>query len=281
MASDVTDTHEQPSNTVDFSFDLPPFPTTATQLVTELNEPEVQVASIIQLIECEPTVAAKVLQLANSPIYGATRAITTIGHAIVILGFKSVAQLALTVATGTVFDGGDAACKDQRKATFTQSLAVASLARTVAKQSRSANPDEAFLCGVMHDIGKLILFDAASSDYLAIVENEPSGNTTASELALFGTTHPELGATCGKHWGLPSPITAAIGKHHDRLAQTADALTTSVISANHLARHWGIGFEPAAKLDCEDELSAVASVDPDIEAECREQFSAICEICLT
>ena len=238
-------------STETFQFDLPPFPTTASQLVAELNHPEVQVSRIIQLIECEPTVGSKVIKLANSPLYGASRPITTIGHAIVLLGFKSVSQLALTIATGSVFASKDTACCDARRATYRQSLGVATLARLIASQSKRANPDEAFLSGVMHDIGKIVLFETAGVSYSEMIAGHPTGNTTYLEDDTFGVTHPQLGQTCGRKWGLPSSIVLAIANHHLSLSEVSHPLSETIIAANHFARRWQIGFdtEDAVELD--------------------------------
>lgn len=266
----------------EFQFDLPPFPTTATQLVAELNNPDVQVPKIIQLIECEPTVGSKVINLANSPLYGTSRPITTIGHAIVILGFKSVAQLALTVATGGVFADDGSPCADARRTTYCQSLGVATLARQIAGQSKQANPDEAFLSGVMHDIGKIILFEAAGITYREMIAGDPTGNTTLAESEEFGTTHPELGKCCGRKWGLPNSIVVAIANHHLSLDDTCDPLSETIIAANHFARSWQIGFEPEDVDGFAEQIEGEVCkhIKGDLQAECVEQFAALREICL-
>ncbi len=265
----------------EFCFDLPPFPAAASQLVAELNQPDVQVARIIQLIECEPIVGSQVIRLANSPIYGTSRPITTIGHAIVVLGFKSVAQLALTVATADIFQTAGSTCADARRRTYCQSLAVATLARALARIHYRANPDEAFLAGVMHDIGKVILLDAAGDLYGEMISRH-AGDTTPRENETFGTTHPLLGAACGREWGLPHCIALAIKHHHTPLVEVSEPLSKTIIAANYYARLWQIGFEAndAVDLKEDDEADIPAVEDASIQPECMEQFAAIAEICL-
>ena len=205
------------SGKLKFRFDLPPFPTTASRLVAELNNANAKVSEVTQLIECEPMIGSKVISLANNMVFG-SRSISTISHAIVILGFKSVARLSLTVATGSVFDGG-ASCLESRKQTYRQSLAVATLARRIASETGLVNPDEAFLTGVVHDIGKLVLFDAAGESYAEMLDANPVDQITGLELETYGATHPELGKQCGKNWGLPHTINTAINNHHIRRAK--------------------------------------------------------------
>lgn len=266
----------------EFSFDLPPFPTTASQLVSELNGGDVQVPRIIQLIECEPTVGSKVINLANSPLYGTSRPITTIGHAVVILGFKSVAQLALTVATAGVFEGKSTSFCETRRETYSQSLAIATLARHIARQDNQANPDEAFICGVMHDIGRIVLLESVGEPYHEMVVDNPIGNTTELETESFGITHPELGRACGKKWGLPNSIVVAIAHHHFPIAEVSDPLSQAIITANYCARRWQIGFATADDFVLDEQLEAVigSEANADLQTECIEQFDAIREICM-
>lgn len=268
---------------IEFRFELPPFPTTASQLVAELNNSDVQVPRVTQLIECEPTIGSRVLSLANSPIYGTSRPISTISHAIVILGFRSVTQLALTVATGSVFSDDASPCAEARQKTYSQSLAVATVARLIASKTQAVNADEAFLSGVMHDVGKLILFDSAGATYSQMIADHPTGDTTAAEHEQFGTTHPELGHRCGKKWGLPHSINQAISNHHLPLCEVSDPLSETLITADYLARKWQIGFEPQGDFDAHEHIenTIVTALDSGIQDECVEQFAAIREICLT
>ena len=263
-----------------FSFDLPPFPATASKLVNEINCPEVKVHRVVELIECEPTIAAKVLQLANSPLYGASRSITAIGHAVVLLGFKSVSQLALTVATGSLFKSGDAACLRAKTETYRQSLGIATVARIYARKTRTANPEEAFLSGIMHDVGKLVLFNEAGEDYAAMLNNSPTGDTCDIELATFGVNHASLGQSCAREWGMPPAIAEAIRNHHCPIQDVIDELTRSLVVAHTLTRAWNIGFDEPIDLSREVKPLLVGDFDESAKDECVEQFEAISQVCL-
>ena len=278
----TTCTAQRHDQSFDFKFELPPFPTTASQLVTELSSAEARVPRVAQLIECEPTIASKVLKLANSPLYATSRPISTISHAIVILGFKSVSRLALTVATGSIFEDPSASCAEARRTTYSQSLAIATVARLIAGQTQRVDADEAFLAGVMHDVGKLILFDAAGTAYGEMINDHPAGSILSLEHDAFGTTHPALGMTCGKKWGLPLSINAAISDHHLPMHEVSDPLSQTVIAANYFARRWQLGFGPHEAIDIDQQIESeiTCAVDSTIESQCVEQFAAIGEICL-
>ncbi len=267
--------------TTGYQFDLPPFPSTAARLVSALGDESTHVRDVIGLIECEPIVSSRVLQMSNSPLYGATRSIATIGHAVVILGFKSVSNLALTAAAEGIFSQGDAECGAVRERTYFQSLAIGTVARLFARQVDGANPDEAFLTGVMHDIGKLVLLDAGGRDYIGVIASDELGNTVQQERQLFGTSHPELGQSCGHKWGLPPSIITAIGNHHKEIANVPDLTSTALIAANYAARKWDIGFENSTGLaDCCELDAYVDSLgDPDLQEKAADQYAAIRDIC--
>lgn len=256
-------------------FQIPPFPTTAGQLVSKLNEEEVNVPEIIQLIECEPTVFTKVLNLANSPLYGTSRPINTVGHAVVLLGLRSVSQLAIAVASGALFKTGASPCAIRQK-TYRQSLAVATVARVVAKQTQQASADEAFLCGVIHDVGKLVLLSKSKSGYSDLLSKFSIDDSVIEEQNTFGTTHPELGKLCARNWGLPESINQAIGDHHQPPSQVNASLSGTLVAANVVARRWGIGFGADERTDS-DVFGDLLSDESQVE--CEDQFAAIRDIC--
>lgn len=273
----------QPSAGVhqDFEFDLPPFPSTASKLVSELNSPEADVPTVVQLIECEPKIASRVIQLANSPVYGASRPITTIGHGIVLLGFKSVGQIALTMVAGDLFDNPDEDCRDGLRDVYCRSLAVAITARLLAKEKRLCSPDEAFLGGVMHDIGKVVFFNSAGSEYAKHQAELDDSSLLAFEQDRFGTTHAEVGEICGRKWGLPVAITTAIRDHHSNYPQTEDGLTQSVISGEYFAQKWSLGFKEGQHLGRVEEIEVEfeSTANEAFQLQCQEQFECISEIC--
>lgn len=266
----------------ELKFDLPPFPTTASKLVSELNSPDADVPTVVQLIECEPKVASKVIQLANSPMYGASRPITTIGHGIVLLGFRSVSQLALSLVAGDLFDHPDERCRDRLKRTYAKSLAVAIVSRLAAQQIPGANPDEAFLCGVMHDIGKIVFCTSGNEEYLDQCEQLSESQLLEQEEVVFNATHADVGAQCGREWGLPQPITIAISQHHVDFETAGDPLTKSIVAGNYFAEKWGLTGEPGEDFvnveTIENELPSFLE-DEFIDA-CQEQYNEIAKICI-
>lgn len=264
-----------------FEFEIPRFSTTASQIVEELGKDDACVATAIRLIECEPTISSLILRLANSPIYGASREITTIGHAIVVLGFRCVAQQAIAAASGTLFKTGDASLSDHREKTYIQSLGVATAARLLSDQLGMGNPDEAFLCGVVHDVGKLVLFEHDGAEYTRMLEELSHEECLQSEVERYGVTHTTIGRQCGVAWSLPHKMCNSIEDHHGSLSEVEDPLSKTLICALYYAMKWQLGFleeDFAINPDLESELGEFETEE--LIAKCREDFQAICEICL-
>ena len=260
---------------------LPPFPAMATQILMQCKKPDVEVQTVVKLIECEPAIGAKVLMVANSPLYGTSRPILTIGHAIVVLGFRSVAQMAIAMAMEEVFSQGVAELSEHRNRVFAQSLACATTARTISVRSRKANPDEAFLCGVMQDIGKLVFFDVVPSQYCDLLQQIPNGETVELEQESFGVDHPGVGKSCGAKWGLPTQINSAINDHHRMIGQIDHELSQTVIAANYFGRRWQIGFDANEVAEENEAIEQIfSSLDlNNLRDECADQFAAVREIC--
>jgi putative nucleotidyltransferase with HDIG domain len=260
---------------------LPPFPATASQILSECQKPETNVRTVVQLVECEQAVSSKVIQMANSPMFGASRPIVSINHAIVLLGFNTVSQLAISIAAGSLFKNNDPQLAARQKQTFRQSLACAITARAMAAHVGTANPDEAFLCGVMHDVGKLVLFDVAPIEYCSILDGATEDNTTTEEQSTFGIDHAGVGKRCGVKWGFPSQINAAIEDHHRPMSETEQALSQVVLAGNYYSRRWMIGSnEPphqAEVLEIENAINANEMAS--IQDLCKDQFESVVEIC--
>jgi HD-like signal output (HDOD) protein len=261
---------------------LPVFPASASAVMNECNNSDAKVKRIIELIECDPAICTKVLSMANSPLYGSSRPVGSVGQAVVLLGMKSVSQLAVSVAANSVFSEGDASLECHRKKAFAQSLSCATLARLIARQTRVANPDEAFLSGVVHDVGKLVFFKIVPEVYSQILENDPSGQTIDAELQLIGVGHAEVGKNCGVRWGLPLPINEVIADHHSPIGETQNTLSQTVISANYFARQWQVGFGETETSQADENIEhAFSSHDlASLQDEFRDQYAAVEEIYL-
>jgi len=242
---------------------LTPFPAAALKLIEECRVDVPDSSKIIELIECEPAIAAKVLSVANSPLYGYARQIDTIPRAILVLGARSISSLAVSFSTNEVFTSGAAADGESqqiRQLMLEHSLGTAVVARALAAQDYACDPAAAFLAGILHDIGKLVFFDRAPAQYVLHLP-ELWNNSVAGEQALFGINHVDIGHRYVCRMGLPGEINRAIADHHQSRPTPTD-VGGIVATADQLSKVWGLGtenyaadpdeFQQYCNLDCDD-----------------------------
>ena len=212
------------------------------------NQAGTTASDLCELMQCDPAIALKILRVANSAVYGLPGRVNSLRQAVVVLGFRAVRNLALSVAAADVFTSdGDASYH----ALWTHSLACATVATLLSKVDGISH-EQAFLAGIVHDAGKLILLDAVADKYYDVVANSPPEERIAAERAAFGTDHLELGLRCADEWGLPMDISTAIANHHDPLnPKLAPSLVDVVHVANQLSRHWGLGLHQPDEHDVE------------------------------
>ncbi len=249
--------------------EIRPFPTAATQLMTACQNPDSSSKDIAAIIQCDPGLAMRLLRVANSSMYGFSREIRTIDHAIVVLGFRTVRDLAVSMAGAEVFSQGDSA-QAERAALWHHSLGCATVARMLARHIKGINPEEAFLAGIFHDVGKLIFFDLAADDYIALIANSEPQDRVTEESRIFRVTHEEVGQNCADEWGLAEEISSAIAYHHHPEDTPDDfELVALVQAANLLSNAWHIGVDPEKSID---ESYALETIKLPIEESTLDQL---------
>jgi HD-like signal output (HDOD) protein len=193
---------------------LPSLPGNYARLTTALRDPARSMQEIGTLVEADVGLTARVLQLVNSAVFALPRRVTSPGEAALFLGIDVLQSLVLATEVFGVFEHGEAAALVQRL--WAHSVDVAARARTLGRTlgcSRKA-VDEAFLAGLMHEIGGLILFQQRPCDYLACREEIVCGaDANEVEQRCFGTTAARLAAYVLANWGLPEEVVVAIAFH--------------------------------------------------------------------
>lgn len=226
---------------------LRPFPGVATRLL-QVSPTDLDARELASVIECDPAISLQLLRVANSAVYGFSGQIRSVSHAVVVLGFREVRTLALSLASGSIFGGGG---QEHGVGLWNHSLGCAAVARSLANHFPGSSGDEAFLGGILHDVGKLVFFDAIPDDYAPAIRNVGPLNIAAFEMDEFGITHQEVGQQCADTWGLPIELNDVIAFHHvfDAEAAVDSDLLKVVRNANCLARWWGLGSDESEEPD--------------------------------
>jgi HD-like signal output (HDOD) protein len=204
---------------------LPALPVIAHKLMALKLDSEKGERQMLLLIAQDPMISAKIIGLANSPLLGATRHITAVKDASMMLGLTRVKSVATGIAVMSLVSNPIGRFDPQELWIHSMGLSFAMLPVVRAMPARNRPQDDlVFLSGMLHDIGYLALahLDPQRSDDLHTrLVIEPDRLSIEVEKELLEVTHDELGAELAKYWNLPSEIVAVIRYHHSPDAQEA------------------------------------------------------------
>ena len=167
------------------------------------------------LVSRDPSLAARLLGLANSPFFAPTKAITTIPQALMLLGFSHVRDIVVGLSLWESLEAKDARARKRRESLWLHSVAVAGAARQLAEHVGS-DGGLAFVVGLLHDIGKLVLGLRFGETYWAILDDaeERRCDLVALEHYWFGCDHAEVGRWLLDAWSLPPTMGIGVAHHH-------------------------------------------------------------------
>lgn len=217
---------------------LPTIPGVLKKLLKILDSPSVSLSDISQFISNDPALAAKVLRMVNSPIYGFPGRISSVTQAVILLGINVVKGLLLGVS---VFE----LMQKAMVGLWEHSFGCAITARLIAKKMGMKEPEELSAAGLLHDIGKVILILYFNSIYEGIMkEAEEQGITVLeAERNTIFLTHANAGAWMTQRWSFPRNLIEIIEYHHKPHLSKNVPLETSIIHVSDIiVRARGFGF---------------------------------------
>lgn len=214
---------------------LPSIPRVYVELVREMKSPDVTADSVAKIVSGDPAIAAKLLQIVNSAFFASASQIRTIRDAVVRLGFRTIRNLAMAAG---VFDRTGSVPADLMESLRSHSLEVAQLASAFGGSIEDR--DEAFLAGLLHDLGVLVMIKARPES----INDLRGPRDVARERIVYGISHDELGAYLLSLWGLPHPVVeAALHHHHPVVEPSPSGAAEKVYYAECLLRE----REPSAQ----------------------------------
>ena len=196
---------------------LPTLPTVVTNILNTVMDEKSSIQDISKIAKVDQALVAKVLKIVNSAAYGLREKISTLEHALTIIGIDTIKKLFLSIS---VFD--NLVMENQGEYLFNKtqfwchSLSVATVAKNIALDIHYKNPDEAYVAGLLHDIGKILLEQIFNEQYTTYLKNLTSKPTLSPsfEKKFFSSNHCLLGKLAAKKWNLPPSLQSAIGHHH-------------------------------------------------------------------
>jgi putative nucleotidyltransferase with HDIG domain len=224
------------------------------QVITECDNADASVSSLARIMAADQALAAMVLKLANSAYYGYARRIESLPDAVVLLGFASVKNLAITASITRLLAVDQDDLSDVRGQIFDHSLSTAVCTRLIGR-TRRISGEKAFVGGLLHDLGVIVLVCYAKDDFRALHSRALREQRTLEELEVdeLGFTHAELGAQIAAEWQFPPALCDALRHHHDPSGAEVDLpLAQAVHLGDFLARRLGhtiTGMPPSTAPD--------------------------------
>ncbi len=214
--------------------ELPSLPEVALKIRQALADESVSMGEIARLIGSDPALAARLLKTANSALfYRGTKPITSLHAAVSRLGHRMVRNVALSYAAQQVFIGyGSQDLRSYLTSVWQHSVHVAALAHMLARVRTNVDPDEAFLAGLLHEVGKLYIL-TRSKNHKELLESE------AAFQSVLADWHPRIGRAVIESWELSPDLAAAVGDHQNCGLEAPEppTLTDIVALANYLAEN--------------------------------------------
>lgn len=198
------------------SNEMPSLPHVLLKLIEACNNSDVTPRELSFIISGDAALSAAVIRLLHSPYSGLNNKVTSIAQAVIFLGIDAIKNIAISASVRQVFGNAEDNGLFKMNQFWLSSITCAIFARKIAKKLDYNSPEEAFLAGILLDIGTLVLWTHFQKSYLKILRQPiPPAQRISLEKELMGANHCEVGAWLIKEWNLSDYISDAVYFHHD------------------------------------------------------------------
>jgi putative nucleotidyltransferase with HDIG domain len=219
-------------------------PAVALKIMEVINDAKISAADLKEIVEHDPSLTARVLRTVNSAYFSLRNPIGSLQHAISMLGFNAIRNLAVTASVCEVFKRESTAENYSRIDLWRHMLSVALSARMIARRIGHAQFEDAYLAGLLHDIGVVLLDEHAHREFCAVLKTvTPDRELQWCERSVLGFDHAEFGAAIAHLWRLPEVVAERIRYHHvPQNARKDDRVMVSTVAlADFLCARKGAG----------------------------------------
>ena len=225
--------------------DMKVLPEIINKIISLTEDPDSTVEDMEKAILGDQILTTKILRLANSAYYGYARKISTISQATVLLGFQAIKSIALASTVSIFLTSELKGYSLGKNELWTQSQTCAIVSRYIAKHIKYPSPEEAYVAGLLRDIGKTILNQHMEKEYSEVLNLIEEGNISflEAEKAILGFDHAEIGEKVAEKWNLPKALVDSIGHHHTPEDSNINQLLVSIVHvADAITMMMGVGL---------------------------------------
>lgn len=226
-------------------------PEVTTRIVDLVEDPRSTAQDLHRVISVDPALCSRILKIVNSSFYGLPGQIGSVNRAIVLLGLNAVKNIAIAASLAKLFRGSEITPTFSARDLWVHSAGVAVASKVVSDQLKIGLSDEAFLAGLIHDIGVMVELQLDRAKLVEVINRVgadgngvPANDMLATEQAVFGATHQEFGAALCERWRFPQSLRFVAGFHHrpTELAADHQTLPCLVYVADRLTEEVKRGF---------------------------------------
>ncbi|NDY41811.1 HDOD domain-containing protein [Dissulfurirhabdus thermomarina] len=221
--------------------DLPALPQTVSRLLEALRDPDVRVEALSEEIAFDQALAARILRLVNSSFYGLPNRVADLRQAVVVLGLQTVQNVVLSISLADAFRG--IASRDFPPEPFwVHTIAAGLVSQRLAARAALPEANDAFVAGLLHDIGKLLLLRLFPEGFAGVLQAARAEDRFIREVEkrAFTVGHAGLGGWLAAEWRLPEGIVHGIRYHHAP-GKSEHPFAAVVHVADALVRAFGVG----------------------------------------
>jgi putative nucleotidyltransferase with HDIG domain len=255
-------------------------PEVTTRIITTVEDPRSSAALLHKIVSHDPALVTRMLKVVNSAFYGLPGQIGSVERAIVLLGLNAVKNIAIAASLGQLFRGVKLGEGYTAKDLWTHCIAVAVAAREMAKQMKLPIVDEAFLAGMIHDIGLLVGLQTAPEKLRLVCSRVRLGECDfcTAEMDAMGVDHQMLGLGLAEAWKFPRSCQLVAANHHQPASLDEDSclLVSLVYVADTLCCDAGQGFSLTAKHQHVEDVEVWnVKMDRDLIKQTQENLPAL------
>lgn len=219
---------------------LPSPPVVVTKVMNMLKDPNFNVRELSRVISDDPSLASRALSLSRSPRYAQRFQPQSVHEAILVLGLQTLRNIVIASAAESFLTRKNKISEQL----WVHSLAAALAARIVAKRMRYADPELAFLAGLLHDVGEMVLFNSDPRGFEKIVDDvrQSKKSIVIKEAELYGFDHAAVGVALLDFWNMEEEVNDAVLIHHKGADNSAGSLASIIDMADYLCTQAELGF---------------------------------------
>ena len=254
---------------------FPPMPQMVSEAQKVIKDPNAGIKEISDVLESDQAIVARILKIANSTFYGQSGKVSSIEHASVLIGNKTLVETIATMGTSQLLGKTLPGYGLEAGALWRHSLAVAHCSEMIAKRKNPALSEDAFIVGLIHDVGKLILdshIQQRKVQFDRLIEGDPQ-SVHKAEKQVLGFDHAEIAGEICRSWNIPKSMTVAVKNHHYPSRSQGNEMGYFVNAADMIASGSGFGTGPDGEgQEIESKIKELLNLSEDNLAQIQGQM---------